>query len=120
LHEYGHCIAGACTGRSPHFRDPFEPDWHMCLQCELEAWQAACDLIPFTRAMHRRLQSSLDIYREKTPGTAAAIEAVDRLADFRTGFFEPREAREAMQQKYELAAQWITETRRELAQVRGR
>jgi hypothetical protein len=80
LHEAGHILAGECPRREPHRPDPTVTRWHHCLECEVSAWQHAMQLIPFSRAMHERLAESLQSYRRSTPGSAAAVERLDRLA----------------------------------------
>jgi hypothetical protein len=86
LHEFGHGIAGDCTNREPHRRDPTVRDWWMCLACENAAWAAAAALVPFGRPMWARLHSSLGWYRQRTPADAAIRRSVDTLRD-RAGLY---------------------------------
>lgn len=80
LHEVGHILAGECPRSEPHRPDPKVTRWHHCIACEREAWRVAMTLVPFSRAMHARLQQSLRTYRRTTPASAAEIARLDQLA----------------------------------------
>ena len=79
-HEQGHICAGKCGG-SDHFVDPYNKDWHRCLACETEAWAHALKLAPASclDLVHDRLRSSLEIYRESTPGPREAFRKLEEL-----------------------------------------
>src|SRR5262245_33212808 len=78
LHEVGHLLAGRCGG-GDHQPDQKVTHWHHCLRCEVDAWQHAMWLAPFTRHMFQRLRRALKSYRAGTPGPVSARNAVDRL-----------------------------------------
>jgi hypothetical protein len=81
-HEIGHVLAGACSRQRPHYRDPAEPRWWNCVQCELEATQTAMRIgaAVWTKAMHRKLASSLRSYRLSTPTWPAQVHALETVA----------------------------------------
>jgi len=80
LHEVGHILAGECTNREPHRRNPEVMDWSHCVECERAAWAQALKLVPFSRAMFERLKASLTTYHRRTPAAVGVVAAVRRLS----------------------------------------
>jgi hypothetical protein len=104
LHEAGHCIAGKCSNKEPHRRNPAVTDWWHCVACETEAWEIAMRIAPFTEAMHEHLRRCLATYRRITPASAAAVTTLDHVASF-TGYAKAKQARlrrEMMEQRQRL------------------
>ena len=79
LHEDGHILAGPCPQREPHRPDPKERRWHHCIACEVDAWEKAMSIAPFSREMHTKLRRSLETYRRTTPAATSQVGRLDRL-----------------------------------------
>lgn len=105
FHEDFHIIVGECPGTEPHRRDLRVQQWWHCLSCESAAWAAALKAVPFTRAMFARLQESLAINRGMTPGSAAAVAALDNVASS-DNYARLRQQRLEDGYRRELVAQW--------------
>jgi hypothetical protein len=80
IHEIGHVLAGECSGREPHRRDPTVKSWTHCLKCETDAWEIAMRLVPFSRPMHDTLRSGLRTYRRTTPAPYSEVVRLERLS----------------------------------------
>jgi hypothetical protein len=85
LHEAGHGITngGRCPERGAHFQ-VVKDNAGYCLQCETDAWAAAQRLVPFSPDMFREVQHCLGSYRDVTPGTPAAREALAAMMSTKT------------------------------------
>jgi hypothetical protein len=112
LHEAGHILAGPCTDRTPHRRDHAVREWHRCLACEVDAWERAMALVPFTRAMHGRLRQCLATYRRTTIGPKAAVEALDAISGTVT-WARAKQARVRFNDKLAFVERLKTEAKRE-------
>ncbi len=83
LHEIGHIVAGDCTRQPPHFVDPAEKNWHVCLECEVQAWRIALEELAPVCALnlvHDRLRTSLATYTGRAPGTLEAFKKIQSLS----------------------------------------
>jgi uncharacterized protein len=78
-HEMGHILAGRCTEREPHRRDPTVREWWHCVCCESNAWEQALRLVPFSPEMKAAMRRGLRSIRRSTPASAAEIERLDRM-----------------------------------------
>jgi hypothetical protein len=132
-HEVRHVLNGACPNTGQH-RETVERGSSKCLQCEREAWDVACRLLPpLDKTAHARMQRALGSYRAGTSapmgvqretdrflGTVAhaerrhrALRMEDRLATlarWNTSMERDRERR----RKFEAKAAWLEHARRTL------
>lgn len=117
--ESAHCINGSCPDDAPHLdvvRSDLvsgKPTSRSCLQCEVDAWETALTLIPFSTEMMERASRALQTYMT-SPATAAAQAAARR---FISGALwreerQRRMNRERRQEQIKDIHKWVQEARR--------